>query len=93
MTLQPHAQGYTGEATPNCSQGYWWYLIEFLLLEELVLFIHLLPTSVCNVILGKASWQVDTIVEVTTPEYVVMGVNGLPLQWSCDRVVSHVIVM
>ena len=58
----------------NCTN-----LVEFLLLEELVVLVDLVPAFVSDVVLSETGGQVNTIVEVTTPEHIVMGVNSLAL--------------
>ena len=55
------------------------YLVEFPLPAELVVFVHLLPAPISNVVLGQAGGEVNAIVQVPTPEYVIMGIDRLTL--------------
>ena len=55
------------------------YLIQPFLPQQLVMLGDLVPALAGDVVLGQAGGQLDPIVEVSTPEHIVMGVNGLPL--------------
>ena len=55
------------------------YFLCSLLLEQLVLLVELVPASVGDVVLGSCCGQVHSVVEVTTPEHIVVDIHRTTL--------------